>query len=203
MIIEKFTKLNDSKRKTAAVSVVLVIVFICYFAITRNSLVKLRAAKANYTDVRAVYVNAEYQETEVSNLQKQLMEKQKTLKEYQLQSFNSTQAVQFFRSISPMALVYDLKPISNVITESYNLSDNKKNPEMSETQRQFLKIQSARVTVSGNYFDIVDFMNELVDCTQIVCITNLRIALPAGENLNPQASFKVTILIDMSKGQEE
>jgi len=202
MIIEELTKLDDSKRKTAAVLVVLVVAFICYFAINKNNLVKLREAKANYADVQAVFANAEYQETEFSNLQKQLKEKQKKLQEYQLRSFSSNQAVQFFKGISPIALVYDLKPISNTITESYKLSGNKADLEMSEMQQQFLKIQSAKVTVSGNYFDIVDFVNELVDCPQIVCITNLRIALPAGERLNPNASFKVTILIDLSIGQE-
>lgn len=199
MIIERLTKLDEPKRKVAAVLVVLVAACICYYAITRNSLTKLKAVKTSYAGVQAVYAGTENQQTDFLNLQKQIKEEEEHLQEYQQQYFSSAKAVRFFENINVMALAYNLKPISRMISEPKKLSDNKTNDEKSEPQQQFLKTQSAKITVSGNYFDIVDFVKELAGRPQKICITNLHITLPAGEKFNPKASFKIILVIDQSK----
>ncbi len=203
MIIEELTKLDEPKRKTAVVLTVVVAACICYFVITRNSVTRLKAAKASYAGVQAAYAETENQQADFPNLQKQLGEKEKQLQEYQQQYFGSKQAVQFFENINAMALAYNLKPISRVISEPKNLVDDKANDEEAGPKQQFLKKQSAKITVAGNYFDIVDFVNQLTGRPQKVCITNLHITLPAGEKFNPKASFKITLVIDLSKDIEK
>jgi len=202
MIIEELKKLDEPKRKIAAVLTVVVAACICYFVITRNSVTKLRAAKASYAGVQATYTETENQQADLLNLQKQLKEEEKRFQEYQHQSFSSTQAVQFFENINTTALAYNLKPISRIISEPKKLSV-KASDEKSEPQQQFLKTQSAKVVVSGNYFAIVHFVNELTDRPQKVCITNLHITLPVGERFNPKASFKIILVIDSSENVEK
>jgi Tfp pilus assembly protein PilO len=199
MIIERLTKLDDPKRKTAAILVLLVVACVCYFAITRGSVVKLQAAKANYDGIEAAYTATENQQAELTNLQKQFEEKEKKLQEYQQHCFNSTQAVQFFENINAMALACNLKPISRIISEPKELVADKE----AKPQQQFLKTQSAKIAVCGNYFDIVDFLNELTSRPQQVCITELHIALDAGEKFNPKSSFKIILIIDQSRDVEK
>lgn len=199
MIIEELTKLDEPKRKVAAVLTVLVVACICYFAITRDSVTKLKAANANYTGIQTAYASTENQQAELLNLQKQLGEKEKRFQECQQQYFGSKQALQFFENINAMALAYNLKPISRAISEPKNLVDDKADDENAQPKQQFLKTQSAKITVAGNYFDIVDFVNQLTGRPQKVWITNLHITLPAGEKFNPKASFKITLVIDLSK----
>jgi len=79
MIIEELTKLDEPKRKAAAVLTVLVVACICYFAITRDSVTKLKAANASYAGVQTAYASTENQQAELLNLQKQLGEKEKQL----------------------------------------------------------------------------------------------------------------------------
>lgn len=203
MIIEELTKLDEPKRKVAAVLTVLVVACICYFVITRDSVTKLKAAKANYAGVQAAYIETENQQTDFLNLQKQLKEEEKQLQESQQQCFSSAGAVQFFENVNSMALAYNLKPISRIISEPKKLVDDKVGDEKTKPQQEFVKTQSAKVTVSGNYFDIVDFVNELTDRPQTVCLTNLHIALPAGEKFNPKASFKIILVIDSSEDVEK
>ena len=113
--------------------------------------------------------------------------------------FNNTEAAQFFENINATAIAYSLKPVSRVISEPIKLEGNEKvNPE-----QQFLKMQSAKVTVSGSYFDIVDFLDELTDCSQKVSITNLSITLQPSEKFEPKASFKITLIIDSSEDMEK
>ncbi len=197
MIIEKLTKLDEPKRKAAAVLTVLVIACICYFAIIRDSVTKLKAANTNYVDVQAAYASTESQQTELPDLQKQLGEKEKQFQECQRQYFSSSQAVQFFENINTMALTYNLKPISRIISEPKNLVEDKANRKEAEPKQQFLKTQSAEITVTGNYFDIVNFVDQLTGRQQKVLITNLQITLPRGEKFNPKASFKITLVIDL------
>lgn len=196
MIIEELTKLDEPKRKAAAVLTVLVIAFICYFAITRDSVTKLKAAKASYAGVQAAYASTENQQTEFSYLQKQLEGKTSELQEYQRLCFSSSQAVQFFEDINAMALAYNLKPISRIISEPKRLGDSKADDKNARPKQQLLKTQSAKITVAGNYFDIVDFVNQLTGRPQKVCITNLHIALNASEKIEPKASFDIILIMD-------
>lgn len=203
MIIEELTKLDEPKRISAAVLTVLAIACICYFAIIRDSVTKLKTANANCAGIQMTLAQSENQHVELAKLQKQFEEKEKQFQESQRQCFSSSQAVRFFENINAMALAYNLKPISRVISEPKNLVDDKVGDEKTKPQQQFLKTQSAKVTVSGNYFDIVDFVNELTSRPQKVCITNLHITLPAGEKFNPKASFKIILVIDPSKDVEK
>jgi len=195
MIIEELTKLNEPKRKTAAVLTVLVVACICYFAITRDSVTKLKVAKASYAGVQAAYTSIENQQTELLNLQKQIESKTSELQEYQRLCFSSSQAVHFFENINTMALACNLKPISRIISEPEILDDSKAD-ENAQPKQQFLKTQSAKITVAGNYFDIVDFVNQLTGRPQKVCIINLHIALNAGKKIEPKASFDIILIMD-------
>ena len=196
MIIEELTKLDEPKRKKAAVLTVLVVVCICYFAITRDSVTKLKAAKASYAGVQAAYASTENQQTEFSNLQKQLEGKTSELQEYQRLCFSSSQAVQFFEDINAMALAYNLKPISRIISEPKKLGVSKAGDKNARPKPQLLKTQSAKITVAGNYFDIVDFVNQLTGRPQKVCITNLHIALNVSEKIEPKASFDIILIMN-------
>ena len=71
MIIEKLLQLDVTKRKWAAVLAVLVVSCICYYMITRSSVVKLRTAQAKYADTHTAYASTENHQAEFSNLQKQ------------------------------------------------------------------------------------------------------------------------------------
>jgi len=199
MIIEELIKLDEPKRRTVAVLAVLVVACICYFTITRDSVTKLKAAKGSYASVQAAYASTENQQAEFSNLQKQLEGKTSELQEYQRLCFSSSQAVQFFEDINAMALAYNLKPISRIISEPKKHGDGKADDKNAQLKQQLLKTQSAKITVAGNYFDIVDFVNQLTGRPQKVCITNLHIALNASEKSEPKASFDIILIMDKSK----
>ena len=203
MIIEELTKLDKPKRKVVDISTVLVIACICYFAITRDSVTKLKAVHASYSSVQTAYAATENQQGDFHNLQKQLDEEKKQFCEYQRQYFSSAKAARFFENINSMALAYNLKPVSQTISEQIEIdnkkADKKAGGEESKPKPLFLKTQSARVVVSGNYFDIIDFVNHLTERQEKVCITNLNISLSRGDSFEPKASFKITLAIDLSK----
>ena len=119
--------------------------------------------------------------------------------------------MQFFENINTLALAYNLKPISRVISEPKNIVDDKIDDEVDNEvddantlpKQQFLKTQSAKIVVSGNYFDIVDFVNEFTNCPQKICITNLHIALAASEKFDPKASFEIIFIKDQSEDMEK
>ncbi len=199
MILEKLEKLNGPKRISAAVLIVLVTVFICYYLITRGSVMKLREARAKHARIYSAYAGTENQRTDFLNLQRQLEEGKRQIKEQREECFSREQASQFFENITTLALTYNLQPISRITSESKKpVLDEKTEPE-----QQFLETQWAKVTFAGNYFDIVDFVSELTDRPQKVCITDLHVFLPPGETLNPTASFKVMLLIDSSRRKEK
>lgn len=198
MILDRLIKLDDRKRISAAVLTVLTVACVCYFAITRNSVVNLQTAKANYTDIQTVYTITQNQRAGLPDLQKQFEEKEKQFQDSQQQCFSGAEALQFFENINTMALVYNLKPVSRVISEPKKFGDNEIN-DGNAPPPQFLQTQSAKIGIAGNYFNIIDFLNELIDRPQKVSITNLYITLPAGEGSNPKASFEIILVIDSSK----
>jgi Tfp pilus assembly protein PilO len=194
MILERLIKLSERKRISVAVLAILAAACVCYIAITRNSVVKLQTAKANYAGIRTAYAIAENQQAELLNFEEIFKEKEKQLQEFQQQYFSIAEAVQFFENINAMALVYNLKPISRIISEPMEFLADKE-----AKQQQFLKTQSAKIVVTGSYFDIIDFINELIDRPQKVSITNLHIALPVGEEFYPKASLEISLVTDSSK----
>jgi Tfp pilus assembly protein PilO len=201
MIIDRFARLDESKRVRAAVLAVVVMSCICYYVIIRGSVVKLQTATAKYNDFRAAYAGTKNQQTDFVNLQEQLKNTKKQIRECRQRCFNSEQALQFFESINAMALAHNLRPISRVISKPESpFYDDKARP-----QQQFLKTQSAGIIVSGDYFDIIDFMNDLVSTEQQqkVYITNMHITLAQGEKFYPKASFNAVLLIDSSESEEK
>lgn len=206
MIIEKLTKLDDPKRKMAAVGTVLAVACICYFAITRDSVTKLKTANASYAGVQTEYASTENQQTDFLNVQKLLGQNEKRLEEHRQECFSSSEAAQFFENINATALAYNLRSISRVISEPKDFVedtvDGEVDGENAKPKPQFLKTQSVNITVAGKYFDIVNFMNQLTDNPQKVCITDLNITLASGEKSHPKASFNITLAIDLSKESE-
>ncbi len=197
MIIDRLAKLDQRKRMLAAVLAVLAVAGICYYAIMGDSVVTvvtLQAIKAKYARIQdVIYPSTKNQLIDFSNLQRQLEDRKKQIKDQERKCFSSEQALQFFENINTIALAYNLKPISRIISEPKRPFADKE----SESQQQFLETQSAKITVAGNYSDIVNFVDELTDRPQKICITNLHIALPPGEKLNPRASFSISVLIQV------
>jgi len=197
MIIDRLAKLDQPKRILAAVLAVLAVAGICYYAIMGDSVVTvviLQAIKAKYTRIQdVIYPSTKNQLIDFSNLQRQLEDRKKQVKEQEWKYFTSEQALQFFENISARALAHNLKPISSTISEPKKLVVDEK----AEPQQQFLETQSAKIIVAGRYSDIVNFVNELTGRPQKVYITNPHIALPPGEEFNPRASFSISVLISV------
>jgi hypothetical protein len=122
-------------------------------------------------------------------------EKEEQFQEYQQQCFSVAEAVQFFEGINAVALTYNLKPISRIVSEPKRFVVGKE----TKPQQEFLNTQSAKIVVAGSYFDIIDFLSEIFVRRQKVSISNLRIALPPGEDFYPKASFEISLITDLSK----
>ena len=202
MIIDRFAKLDDTKRKKAAALAVVVVGCICYYVIVRGFVVKLRTAEAKYNDFQTACADIENLQADLVNVQEQLGNAEKQLQERRQQSFSSEQALRFFENINAMALAYNLKPVSRVISKPRSTFSRDKT---TTTQQEFLKTQSAAVIVSGDYYDIIDFVNDLMftDGLRKVYITNMQITLARGEEFYPKASFDVVLLIDSSESKEK
>jgi Tfp pilus assembly protein PilO len=200
MIIERLSKLDKRTRIVMAVLAVFAMACICYRAITRSTLVKLLQDSAKRSHLASTYANTENQQLHLRlrNLEKQLEDKKKHLEKQIQTTFSTEAALQFFENINATAIAYNLKPISKTISEPEKLTAIKE--KENDSQQQFLRTQSAKIAVAGNFFDIVDFLKTLTNRPQKVCLTNLKTALPTGEKFLPQASFKVVLLIDTSKG---
>lgn len=199
MIIEKLAKLNEPKRISASVLTVLVTACVCYYVINRDSIIKLRAAKAKHISMHSSYAGTENQRAVLQSLQRRLDDVKSEIREQREECFSREQCSQFFESINTLAVAYNLQPVSRIISESKKeVVDEKTEPELQVIEKHW-----AKVAFTGNYLDIVDFIIELTDRPQMVCMTELHILLPAGETLNPTASFKVMLLIDSSRRKEK
>lgn len=199
MIIEKLAKLDRPKRRLATILAVLVIAYMCYDSITRGFVVKLRASEAKHTDIQTTYAGTTKYNDDFLSLQKQLEDMERQLEAQRQMCFSKKQAFLFFENINTFALAQNLQLISRVISEPEWFVVS----EEAEPQQQFLKTQSANITVAGNYFDITGFLNELTDRPQRVRMTDLNIVLPPGAKFNPNASFDVDVLIYLSEEVEK
>ena len=203
MIIETLTKLDRSKRIAIAALVVSVAVFICYYAITDGSVAKLQAVNAKHASMQMVYAGTATRQAGLMDLRKELDDISQQVAQYRRQCFSFEQALQFFEDINAMALAHNLSPISRIVSEPADIISKTDDEKDSQSQNKFLKIQSARVIVAGNYFNIVDFVIQLTKGPTAVSITGLRIALPPGEEYNPQLSFTVSVLVDLHEDTQE
>lgn len=201
MIVDELTKLDRPKRVSAAVSVVLAVICICYFAIVRRYVVTLRMADARHAQFQATYAETEKQRDGLTSLQERFSDEKRQLDEKQQLCFSDEQAVRFFEEINQMAIAHDLKPISRIIGEATDLAAARNNDE--GPAQQPLRAQSATITLCGNYLDIVDFVNKFTARPQKLSMTDLKITLPPGERFNPKVSFRITLFIDSCQEVEQ
>ncbi|MCK4752807.1 MAG: type 4a pilus biogenesis protein PilO [Planctomycetes bacterium] len=199
MIVEKLIKLTEQQRIAVAILTVILVAALCYFLIGRNAVMGLEKAETEYTDMHSEYADTINQLTGLEQLQKQFGTTKEQIEECQQHYCTTDQALQFFENINTMAVTYNLKPVSRIISEPEQLAADEKN----ESKQRFLQAQSATVEVIGNYFDIVDFVTAITDRSQKVFISNLRIALLPGEKSNPKASFKVSLLVNTLEEKEQ
>ena len=199
MITEILAKLDDSKRTSIVVLMILVMACACYLGITRTSLVKLNNAETQQLGLQAAYANTQQRLTAMPELQKNFDRIKQQLDNQKSKCFTCEQASNFFENINTIAMSHDLKPISRVISEPKYAPADKNNL----TQPQFLATQSTKISVDGSYFDIVKFIEELIDRPQKVYITDLRITLMPGQSTKPRASFNIIVLTDTSQNAEE
>jgi len=190
-MIEILAKLDDRKRISAVVLTTLVLVCICYFSITRRCIAKLETAKVKHQGLLTAYSGTESQLADYSSSQKLLEDRQKQLAEQKQKCFGKQQAFQFIENMNSMSQTYNLKPVSRVVSEPRKVVQ-----EETETEQQFLEILSVKITVAGHYFDIVDFVKDLTDRPEKVCIKYMSINLPRREEFTPRATFEVALLID-------
>ena len=197
-MFEILAKLDDRKRISAAVLTTLLLAFICYYAITRKCIGRLDTARADNKNLLTAYSGTESQRTDYLSLQTQLENQLDQLAEHKQRCFSSERASQFVENINAMAQTYSLKPVSRVISKPQSVLQDDTNPE-----QESLKIQKANVTVAGHYFDIVDFVKDLTNRPEKVCIKNLSINLPPREDYTPRATFQVALLIDSGEEIEK
>lgn len=199
MIIDKLTKLDKSQRIKVAVFAVIAMGWLSYYVVTRGSAMKLHQAEERYTGIQYEYADMENQLIGLSKFEERLADLKNQFDQQKQKWFTRHQALQFFENINAMALAHNLRPISRIISEPKDLFENKK--EEAEPQNHLLRTQSARIIVTGNYFDIVGFVNDLTlpERQQKVSIENMHIALAPGDNFYPRAAFNVVLLVDLSE----
>lgn len=190
-MLELLAKLDEQKRISVAVLTILLLAFICYFSITRRCMAQLETVKEKHQELLTEYSGTESELAEYSNLQKLIEDGQKQLTEQKQKCFGKQQAFQFIENINAMSQTYNLKPVSKVVSKPRQVVQ-----EGAETGQQFLEILSANIVVAGHYFDIVDFVKDLTDRSEKVCIKNMSIALSPNEDFTPKATFQVALLID-------
>ncbi|MHC5060352.1 MAG: hypothetical protein ACYTFK_04615 [Planctomycetota bacterium] len=203
MITDKLAKLDKSQRIKVTAFAVIAIGWFSYSVITRSSAIKLDQAEAKHTDVQYEYANMENQLIGLSTFSKRIVELQNQLDEQKQKWFTRQQALNFFENVNAMALTRNLRPISRLISEPKTIFNDKENEE-AESQDLLLRTQSAKIAVTGNYFDIVDFVGDLTlaERQQKVIIENIHIALAPGDNYYPRATFNVVLLVDLSQEDE-
>jgi Tfp pilus assembly protein PilO len=164
---------------------------------------KLDRAEAKYTNVRYEYADMENQLIGLSKFEERLGELQNQFDEQKQKWFTRQQALNFFENINAMALTHNLRPISRMISEPKTIFDDKENEE-AQPQDLLLRTQSAKISVTGDYFDIVEFVSDLTltERRQKVIIKNVHIALAPGDNYYPRASLNVVLLVDLSQEDE-
>lgn len=203
MIIDRLAQFNKSQRIKVAVLAVVAVGWLSYHVITRGSAARLQAAKARYADIQYAYAETENNLGGLSELKKSLEGLQKEFEEQKQRWFTCEQAMQFVENMNTMALALNLRPISRTISEPKSILKDKNGN--ANPQDQLLATQSARVTVTGSYSDIIDFVNDLTlaERRQKVSIANIHIALAPGEKFHPRAAFDVVLLVDLSEEPKE
>jgi Tfp pilus assembly protein PilO len=197
-MLEILAKLDEQKRTSVAVVAILMLVCICYFSITKRCIARLDTAKAKHQGLLTEYTGTESEIADYSKLQKLVEDGQKQLAKQKLKCFGKQQAFQFIENINAMSQTYNLKPISKVVSKPKKIVQ-----EDSDDEQQSLEILSAEITVTGDFFDIVDFTKDLTDRSEKVCIKNMSITLSPKEEFTPRVTFQVALLLTDSTVEAE
>lgn len=194
MIAKLLAKLDGPKSRAVAILVILAMICVCYFAIARNPLLKLKQSGAKLRNVRTTYASTMKELAGLSNLKKHLAEVKQQLDQERQQCFTVAQASGFFESINTIALRHKLAPKSRLISKPRYVAG-----QDAQTRRQSLATQSTKISVVGNYFDIVGFIDELTGLPQKVYIADLNITRATRQGSMPKATFSVVVMTDSSE----
>lgn len=194
MIAKLLVKLDEPKRRAVAVLVILAMICVCYYAIARNPWLKLRQSGAKLRNVQTTYASTMKELAGLSNLKKRLAEVEQQLNRERQQCFTVEQASGFFESINTIAIKHDLAPKSRVISKPRYVAG-----QDAQARQQSFATQSTKISVVGNYFDIVGFIDELTGRPQKVYIADLNISRTSRQGSRPKATFNVVVMTDSSE----
>ena len=194
MIARLLAKLDESNRRAVAVLVILAMICVCYYTIARSPWLKLRQSGEKLRNAQTTYASTMKGLADLSNLKKRLAEIEQQLDEERQQCFTVAQASEFFESINTIALRHDLAPKSRLISKPRDVAG-----QDDQARQQSLVTQSTKISLVGNYFDIIGFIDELTDRPQKVCIADLRIRRTSRQGSKPTAIFNVIVMTDSSE----
>ncbi|RKY07614.1 MAG: hypothetical protein DRP66_06330 [Planctomycetota bacterium] len=194
MIAKLLAKLDGPGRRAVAVLVILAMICVCYYTIARSPLLKLRQSGEKLRNVRRTYAGAMKELAGLSKLKKRLAEAEQQLDQERQQCFTVAQASGFFESINTIALGHGLSPKSRLISKPRYVAG-----QDDQARRRSLATQSTKISVVGNYFDIVGFIDELTDRPQKVYIADLHINRTSRQDARPKATFNVIVMTDSAE----
>jgi hypothetical protein len=161
---------------------------LCYFLITHGSVSELYQASSAKKAMELKQQDLELVNAELEVLEKTLARTQSQAEHIKTLCCSEAQAALFFERLTTWASDFRLTPISRVVSSPQ--------PIMPDPNGIPLIRQSADIVLQGYIQDMIAFLNRLMERPQKVCITNLRVGLPPGENFKPRASFRVVLVID-------
>lgn len=194
MIAKLLTKLDGPKRRVVAVLAILAMICVCYYTIARNPWLKLKQSGAKLRNVQTTYASTMKELAGLSSLKKRLAEAEQQLDQERQQCFTVAQASGFFESINTIALRHELAPKSRLISKPRYVAG-----QDAQARQQSLATQSTKISVVGNYFDIVGFIDELTGRPQKVYIADLNISRTAKQGSRPRATFNIVVMTDSSE----
>lgn len=194
MIAKLLAKLDEPGRRAVAVLMILATICVCYYAIARSPWLKLRRSGAKLRNVQTTYASTMKELAGLSRLKKRLAEAEQQLDRERQQCFTVAQASGFFESINTIAVRHDLAPKSRLISKPRYVAG-----QDDQARQQSLATQSTKISVVGNYFDIVSFIDELTDRPQKVYIADLNISRTSRQGARPKATFNIVVMTDSSE----
>ncbi|MFC1762520.1 hypothetical protein ACFL6U_10625 [Planctomycetota bacterium] len=189
-MIQKIAQLDKKQRWVFTGIVLVVAAAICYLLITHGSVSHLRRARSAEGAMELKQQGLVLVEAELRSTQKALEKIRGKMASQQEVCCTVDQADMFFEQITTWATEHRLTPISRVISSPSLIAE--------DPNTTTLVKQSADVVVQGPVQDLITFLGTLIERPQKVAITNLRVALPPGEDFVPRASFRVILVIDPS-----
>ncbi len=103
------------------------------------------------------------------------------------------QARMFFENLNTWAREANLQPISRSLSPITSLT---------HTQNSMIWTQSADMVLEGGFYDMMNYLNRLIDRPQTVVLNSLRISMPPGQEHYPRLSFRVVLIITPEQQEE-